>query len=96
MQVLTNMLDYTMPGIKTLLKGYSEATKKNKLSDFVEHYWHYDNITKKLKTQFVKSYIAWAKKRKDIIKVRQKQLKYMPWQKMVSLPCLPALHRPKC
>jgi transposase len=63
MQVLTNMLDYTMPGIKTLLKGYSEATKKNKLSDFVEHYWHYDNITKKSETQFVKSYIAWAKKK---------------------------------
>ncbi len=62
-QVLSNMMDYTMPGIRTLLKGYSDRNGKNKVADFMEYYWHYDNITKKTESQFVKSYISWAKKR---------------------------------
>lgn len=44
---LTHLLDYTMPGIKSLLKGWNETSGKDKLGDFVEKYWHYDNITKK-------------------------------------------------
>ena len=56
-QVLSNMMDYTMPGIRTLLKGYSDCNGKNKVADFMEYYWHYDNITKKTESQFVKSYI---------------------------------------
>ncbi len=46
-QALANMLDYTMPGIKTLLVNRSDKPEKDKLCDFVEKYWHYDNITKK-------------------------------------------------
>ncbi|MEA4820874.1 MAG: IS110 family transposase [Erysipelotrichales bacterium] len=61
--VLTNMLDYTMPGIKTLLKGWREDSGKDKLSDFVEEYWHYDNITKKSEKQFINSYLKWAEKK---------------------------------
>lgn len=61
--VLTNMLDYTMPGIKTLLKGWIESSGKDKLSDFVEEYWHFDNISKKSEKQFVNSYIKWAEKK---------------------------------
>ncbi len=61
--VLTNMLDYTMPGIKSLLKGWNESTGKDKLADFVEEYWHYDNITKKSEKQFVNSYLKWAEKK---------------------------------
>ncbi len=61
--VLTNMLDYTMPGIKSLLKGWQEGTGKDKLADFVEEYWHYDNITKKSENQFVNSYLKWAEKK---------------------------------
>lgn len=60
---LTHLLDYTMPGIKTLLKGWNETNGKDKLSDFVEEYWHYDNITKKSEKQFVNSYLKWAEKK---------------------------------
>lgn len=61
--VLTNMLDYTMPGIKSLLEGWHESSGKDKLSDFVEEYWHYDNITKKSEKQFIYSYLKWAEKK---------------------------------
>lgn len=61
--VLTNLLDYTMPGIKTLLKGWNEGSGKDKLSDFVEEYWHYDNITKKSEKQFINCYLKWAEKK---------------------------------
>jgi len=60
---LTNMLDSTMPGIKTLLQSRSYKPEKDKLNDFVEEYWHFNNITKKSEKQFIKSYISWAKKK---------------------------------
>lgn len=60
---LTNMLDYTMPGIKSLLKSRSDKPEKDKLNDFVEEYWHFDNITNKSKNQFINSYQKWAKKK---------------------------------
>lgn len=53
-----------MPGIKKLLSGKrSELPTKDKLSDFVEEYWHYDNITKKIEARFVGDYCRWAKKK---------------------------------
>ncbi|MDR2570129.1 MAG: IS110 family transposase [Oscillospiraceae bacterium] len=61
MHELTHLLDYTMPGIKTLLKGWVEVSGKDKLADFVEKYWHYDNIINKTETQFIKEYLVWAK-----------------------------------
>ncbi len=60
-QTLTHMLDYTMPGIKSLLKGYSSENGKDKLSDFVEKYWHFDNITRMSEKRFANSYVSWAK-----------------------------------
>lgn len=61
---LTDLLDRTMPGIKTLLSGKrSEEPTKDKLSDFVAEYWHFDNITKKSEAQFIRSYCTWAKKK---------------------------------
>jgi len=60
---LTTMLDYTMPGIKAMLKSRSDKPEKDKLNDFVEEYWHYDNITKKSEKQFINSYKNWAKKK---------------------------------
>ena len=48
--ILTNMLDKTMSEIKTLLKNNSEYPEKDKWNDFVEEYWHFDNITKKVKS----------------------------------------------
>lgn len=60
---LTHLLDYTMPGIKSLLKGWNETNGKDKLSDFVEEYWHYDTITKKSEKEFIDSYRKWAEKK---------------------------------
>lgn len=60
---LTHLLDYTMPGIKALLKGWNETNGKDKLSDFAEEYWHYDNITKKSEKQFINNYLKWAEKK---------------------------------
>lgn len=60
---LTTMLDYTMPGIKTLLKSNSANPEKDKLNDFAEEYWHFNNITSKSQKQFITSYRSWAKKK---------------------------------
>ena len=60
---LANMLDQTMPGIKTLLGDWNKYTGKDKLSDFAYEYWHFDNITKKSEKQFVESFTKWAKKK---------------------------------
>lgn len=63
LQELTHILDYTMPGIKKEFKSWDSDNGKDKLSDFVEKYWHYDNIRKKSERQFVESYLNWAKKK---------------------------------
>ena len=60
---LTDMLDRTMPGIKSLLKSSIRTTGKNKLCDFVEKFWHCDVITSMSETKFVSEYIKWAKKK---------------------------------
>ena len=63
LQELTHILDYTMPGIKKEFKSWDSDNGKDKLSDFVEKYWHYDNIRKRSERQFVESYLNWAKKK---------------------------------
>ena len=61
---LTHLLDRTMPGIKRLLKwGQMEYPGKDKLTDFVEQYWHYDTITDMGKEEFIRSYEKWTKER---------------------------------
>nr|WP_319489266.1 transposase [uncultured Caproiciproducens sp.] len=45
MHTLTNMLDYTMPGIKNVVRNDSSSLKRKKLCDFAEQYWHFDNIS---------------------------------------------------
>jgi transposase len=61
---LANLLDRTMPGIKKLVVSTrSEEPTKDKLGDFVEEYWHYDNILKKSESRFVGDYCRWAKKK---------------------------------
>lgn len=52
-----------MPGIKTLLKSNSDNPEKDKLNDFAEEYWHFNNITSKSQKQFITSYRSWAKKK---------------------------------
>jgi len=47
----------------TRICGWNFQTRKDKLSAFVEQYWHFDLITKKSEKQFIDSYVKWAKKR---------------------------------
>lgn len=56
---LANVLDYSMPGIKSLF-----IVNNNKLADFALEYWHYDNIKKQTLEEFIVSYRTWAKKNK--------------------------------
>lgn len=61
---LANLLDGVMPGIKTILQGTVPAySTKDKLCDFVEKYWHYDNIKKMSEKRFIEDYGKWAKKK---------------------------------
>ena len=61
---LANLLDGVMPGIKTVLQGTVPAySTKDKLCDFVEKYWHYDNINKMSEKQFLSDYEKWIKKK---------------------------------
>jgi transposase len=43
-QAMTNLIDQTMPDIKTVIWNRSDAPDKDKLCNFVREYWHYDNI----------------------------------------------------
>jgi len=61
-QTLTNLLDRTMPGIKTLLLNRSDVPNRDKLCDFVKEYWHFDNITHMTEARFITGYNNWAKK----------------------------------
>ena len=61
---LANLLDSVMPGIKSILQGTVPAySTKDKLCDFVEKYWHYDNIKKMSEKQFLSDYEKWTKRK---------------------------------
>nr|WP_251389686.1 IS110 family transposase [Mediterraneibacter agrestimuris] len=64
LQELIHVLDYTMPGIKKLLKSWNEANNKDKLSDFVDVFWHFDTITSMSREDFLSAYMEWARERK--------------------------------
>lgn len=64
LQELTHILDYVMPGIKAMFNSWDEASNKDKLSDFVERYWHYDLITSMSREEFTEDYLAWVKEKK--------------------------------
>ena len=64
LQELTHILDYVIPGIKAMFNSWDEASNKDKLSDFVERYWHYDLITSMSREEFTEDYLAWAKEKK--------------------------------
>lgn len=59
-QTLTNLLDRTMPGIKTLLRNRSDMPDRDKLCDFTKEYWHFDNITCMVEAEFINNYNTWA------------------------------------
>ncbi len=64
LQELTHILDYVMPGLKRKFNSWNEANGKDKLSDFVEVFWHFDVITSMGQDEFVSAYLQWAKERK--------------------------------
>ena len=64
LQELTHILDYTMPGIKKMFNSWTESNGKDKMSDFIEKFWHYDLITAMKKEEFIEEYIDWAKEKK--------------------------------
>lgn len=61
---LTHMLDYVMPGIKEMFNSWTESNHRDKLSDFVERFWHFDLITSMSCEEFVTVYFDWAKQKK--------------------------------
>lgn len=63
-QALSTLLDKTMPGIKAVLWNRSDVPDRDKLSDFVSEYWHYDNITCMSESVFIDSYNVWAKSKR--------------------------------
>lgn len=52
-----------MPEIAGKIRLSAEVTGKDKLCDFVEEFWHYDNITKLTKSKFIQKYEKWVKKK---------------------------------
>lgn len=64
LQELTHILDYVMPGIKKMFNSWNEANGKDKLSDFVERFWHFDLITSMSLEEFTEEYLVWAKEKK--------------------------------
>lgn len=60
---LTHLLDYSMPGIKSQFHSWKESNGKDKLADFVDEFWHYDNITAMTQEQFETKYREWNKEK---------------------------------
>ena len=60
---LCDLLDRTMPGIYGFMDKYNRNTGKDRLSDFVEEYWHRDLILKYSENRFTERYLKWAKKK---------------------------------
>ena len=64
LQELTHILDYVMPGIKKMFSSWNETNDKDKLSDFVEFFWHFDLITSMSREEFIEKYLIWAREKK--------------------------------
>ena len=64
LQELTHILDYVMPGIKGLFNSWTESNNRDKLSDFVERFLHYDLITSMSCEEFIEAYNEWARQKK--------------------------------
>jgi len=44
--------------------SWNESNGRDKLSDFVERYWHFDNITSMTKSELIDDYVKWAAEKK--------------------------------
>lgn len=87
-QNLSCLLERTMPGVSGLLSSNHSGTGgKDKLLDFVERYWHWDNVTAMTEEGFCISYREWAgahgyhpseSKARSIYAVARRQIATMP------------------
>ena len=84
---LANLLDRTMPGIKTQLWNRSDAPDRDKLNDFVKEYWHFDNITQMSEANSQPA-ITTGQKRRDTKTTQKKRRKSTSLHWKVSLLCL--------
>lgn len=57
---LNNLMDRVMPGIQTCMR---DNASNNRLTDFVEHYWHYGRILEMGEKKFTADFCKWAKKK---------------------------------
>ena len=64
LQELTHILDHVAPGLKKMFNSWNEANGKDKLSDFVERFWHFDLNTSMSLEEFTEEYLVWAKEKK--------------------------------
>lgn len=62
-QNLLWLLERTMPGLATHLRNGAADRESNKLADFAERYWHYDNITAMSEADFTADFLVWAKEK---------------------------------
>ena len=84
-----------MPGIKGMFASWNEGNRKDKLSDFVESFWHYDKITCLDEMEFINQYINWAKEKK-YHQSQAKARQYISWLMKVFRPYLQKPHPSKC
>ena len=63
LQELQHYIDCAMPGMDKELHSLNLSTKKDFMLDFVEKFWHRDEIVNKTETEFTEVFTAWAKKK---------------------------------
>jgi len=86
--IALSVMSGVMPGIKSLLRPSKEGRKGSKLGDFVEEFWHFDNIKKMSEQRFITVYCRWAKKKGYHSSERKAQAIYAVAQN--GIPSLPA------
>ncbi len=85
---LMSILDHTMPGIQSLLK---EESCSHKLTDFVEQFWHFDNITKHRLKTFTNMYHDFCTKKGYIFHSSKAETIYnLAKNSIPFLPCTPS------
>lgn len=62
-QNLDHLIDQVMPGIKKEFEGYDPTTGKDRLTDFIEEFVHYDLIRSLGPKKFDERFQRWAKKK---------------------------------
>jgi len=62
-QNLDHVIDLVMPGIKEEFKGYDPITGVDRMSEFLEEFWHYGYIVSLGAKKFEERFGRWAKKK---------------------------------